>query len=103
MRVRFRLWHCPKGLSRLPLLRAHVCVTHPPHSWATHPVRWVDRGKLTLQQWKANWRNVAGQSAPTRLQNAATSRPKSCSRENQRDGGRAKEQVKNIPILKILS
>lgn len=43
-----------------------------------------EREALTLQQWMARSRKGSGQSSPTRVRNAGTSRPKSC-RDRQED------------------
>lgn len=46
------------------------------------PGIWASPGLgLTLQQWKASWRKAAGQSIPTMVRKAVTSRPKSCTGE----------------------
>lgn len=37
-----------------------------------------EREALTLQQWMARSRKGSGQSSPTRVRKAGTSRPKSC-------------------------
>lgn len=44
----------------------------------------AEMGRLTLQQWKASWRKVAGQSIPTMVRKVVMSRPKSCARERRK-------------------